>query len=251
MRDDGKVFKDNGRGTQGEEIALQNAENGADSLRTTFAMPAGREGQIENALGSGLDIPEIPLASLLNVLVSLIVFVCLWRALFPSRVHLLAAQPEYHQREAVMHEINITNGLFKDSTSPIIRSQVEWVYSAKYQKVANRQSRYRRTRFASHTNIVTKYRRMSIQRQWPLLVPSQKISSWRGRPRCRVPGRALWDLPISMAAPLPVRLYNDLLLCRYEGVYGTHPVLLVRAAPYACQRNDTIVDDHPNLRIRN
>ena len=54
-----------------------------------------------------------------------------------------------------------------------------------------------------------------------------------------------------MAAPLPVRLSNDLLLGRYEGVYGTHTILLVRAASDPCQRNDTVVYDDSDLRIRN
>ena len=76
------------------EIALQNAGIRADSLRTTFEVPAGRGGQMKDALASGLDIPGIPLASPLNVLVSFSC-VCLLVARIPrspSRPPSLAAQ---------------------------------------------------------------------------------------------------------------------------------------------------------------
>lgn len=56
--------------------------------------------------------------------------------------------------------------------------------------------------------------------------------------------------PIPMAVPCPIRLANDLFHGRHECVDGAHPVLVRRAAGDACQRSYTVVDNHPDLRLR-
>jgi len=54
-----------------------------------------------------------------------------------------------------------------------------------------------------------------------------------------------------MAIINPIRLLYDFLLSSNEHIYGTHPVILVRASTDASERNDTVVDDNPDLWVWN
>ena len=54
-----------------------------------------------------------------------------------------------------------------------------------------------------------------------------------------------------MAIINPIRLLYNFLLSSNEHIHGTHPVILVRASADASQRNDTVVDDNPNLWVWN